>query len=90
LVEMQHRPVGPAELRQAKAMLLREIPLAESSLASIARTLIRSTVLDLPLNEPTIAAKHYVALTGPQVQAAFAKWLRPQDLVQITQGPAPQ
>ncbi|HZE20791.1 MAG TPA: insulinase family protein, partial [Desulfobaccales bacterium] len=90
LKEMQTKPVTPKELRQAKAMLLREMPLQEASLSDIAANLISRWVLDLPLNEPTIAAKHYVALTAPQVKAAFAKWVRPQDLVQVTQGPAPQ
>jgi zinc protease len=90
LREMQTGLVQTAELRQAKAMLLREMPLQEASLSSIADGLISRWVLDLPLDEPTIAAKHYVALSAPQVKAAFAKWLRPQDLVQITQGPAPR
>jgi zinc protease len=90
LREMQTGLVNPDELRQAKAMLLREMPLKEASLSDIADDLISRWVLDLPLNEPTIAAKHYVALTAPQVKAAFAKWLRPRDLVQVTQGPAPQ
>ena len=89
LVEMQTRPVGAKELRQAQAMLLREIPLSESSLSSIALGLISRSTLDLPLDEPTIAAGHYVALTAAQVQAAFAKYVRPQDLVEVTQGPIP-
>ncbi len=87
LVEMQSQSVPPDELRQAKAMLLREIPLAESSLASIAHGLLSRTVLDLPLNEPAIAAQHYWEMTAEQVQSAFAKWLRLTDLVQITEGP---
>jgi zinc protease len=90
LEAMRTQPVSPDELRQAQAMLLREIPLAESSLASIAHGLISRSTLDLPLDEPTIAANHYVALTPEQVKAAFARWLRPEDLVQVTQGPAPR
>jgi zinc protease len=86
---MQTQPVDPVELSLAKTMLLREIPLSESSLASIAQGFIHRTVLDLPLDEPTRAAQRYVALTAKQVQAAFAKWLRPQDWVQVTEGPAP-
>jgi len=88
LVEMQTRLVHPDELRQAKAMLLRKIPLSESSLSNIAAGLISRSTLDLPLDEPTIAAKHYEAMTAEQVKAAFAKWLRPADLAQITQQPA--
>ena len=30
------------------------------------------------------------AVTAAEVQAAFAKWIRPGDLVRITQGPAPK
>jgi zinc protease len=86
---MRTQPVDPAELRLAKAMLLREIPLSESSLASIAQGFIRQTVLDLPLDEPMRAAHRYFAMTAEQVQAAFAKWLRPQGWVQVTEGPEP-
>jgi zinc protease len=89
LEEMQKQPVGSDELVQAKAMLLRKIPLAESSVESIAAGLLYRSKLDLPLNEPTLAAQRYVILTAEQVQAAFGKWLRPSDLVQVSQGPAP-
>jgi zinc protease len=90
LAAMQTQPVPDDELHQAKAMLLREIPLAESSLSSIAQGLLSRAILDLPLDEPTLAAQHYMALTAAQVKAAFAKWVRPTDLVQVTQGPTPQ
>ncbi len=86
---MQSQPADPAELELAKAMLLREIPLRSMSLDSIAQGFIYRTVMDLPLDEPTRAAQHYAALTAEQVQAAFAKWLRPGDWVQVSEGPAP-
>ena len=54
------------------------------------RGIINRVKVNLPWNEPVLAAKHYVALTPDQVKAAFAKWVRPGDLVQVTQGPAPQ
>jgi zinc protease len=87
---MQTQLVRPDELRRAKAMLLREIPLGESSLGSIARGFIHRSVLDLPLNEPTLAAKRYMALTAQQVKSAFARWLRIKDLVQVIEGPSPR
>ncbi|MGA8141997.1 MAG: insulinase family protein, partial [Desulfobaccales bacterium] len=90
LIEMQSKEVNPDELRQAKLMLLRRIPLSESSLGSIARGLISRSTLDLPPDEPITAAKDYAAMTAGQVQAAFAKWVRPADLVQVTQGPLPK
>ncbi len=89
LKKMAGQPMDNDELRQAQGMLLKEITLSEASLSSIAQGLINRTVLDLPLDEPTIAARHYLALSAEQVEAAFAKWVRPGDLVQVTQGPAP-
>jgi zinc protease len=86
---MQTQLVSPIELQRAKAMLLREIPLAESSLGSIARGYIHRSVLDLPLDEPSRAAKRYMALTAQQVKSAFARRLRVKNLVQVTEGPAP-
>lgn len=90
LKDMQNTPVGSDQLVQAKALLLRQIPLSEASLTSIADGLISRATIGLPLDEPSIAAHHYVALDAPEVQAAFAKWLRPDDLVQVVQGPNPQ
>ena len=89
LKDMQTTPVRPEELQQAKAMLLREIPLSESSLGSIGRGLISRSILDLPLDEPIAAAHQYVQLTPEQVKEAFAKWLRHGALVQVTEGPSP-
>ncbi|UCF94531.1 MAG: insulinase family protein, partial [Desulfobacterales bacterium] len=89
LQDMQTTAVTPEELKVAKAMALREIPLSESSLESIARGLISRAELDLPLQEPSLAAQHYLALTAEQVKAAFARRLRPEDLVRVTEGPTP-
>ncbi|MGE5254172.1 MAG: M16 family metallopeptidase [Planctomycetaceae bacterium] len=87
---MQTTPVTPQELQQAKALLLRKIPLSEASEDSIAGGLIYRAQHDLPLNEPIRAAHRYLELTAEQVRSAFAKWLRPYDLVQVSQGPAPE
>jgi len=90
LGEMQKDPVSAHELEEAKALLLREIPLSESSVDTIAGGMIARSLMGLPLDEPIRAARRYVALTPEDVRAAFAKWIRPDDLVQVTQGPAPQ
>ncbi len=90
LKQMQTSEVTPKELRQAKALLLREIPLAESSENSIAGGLLSRSIHDLPLDEPIVAAKKYIKLTAKDVEAAYAKWLRPGDLVQVTEGPEPK
>jgi predicted Zn-dependent peptidase len=90
LKNMQSTPVTTDELSQVKALLLRRITLSESSVEDIARGLIERRELDLPLDEPTLAARHYIELSGTQVQKAFQTWIRPDDLVRVTQGPSPQ
>jgi zinc protease len=87
---MQAAPVSADELLRAKALLLRRIPLSESSVDEIAHGVLERRDLELPLDEPAIAARRYIALDAGAVQAAFRRWLRPDDLVRVTQGPAPQ
>jgi zinc protease len=90
LKDMQTSPPTAHELEQAKALLLREIPLSESSVDTIAGGMLSRAIIGLPLDEPIQAARRYVTLTPEDVRAAFAKWIRPDDLIQVTQGPAPQ
>jgi len=90
LQKMQNALVDPDQLEQAKAMILRQIPLSESSVTRIAEGFISRINLDLPLDEPTLAAHRYLKLNADQVKSAFVKYVRPEDLVQITQGPNPQ
>jgi zinc protease len=90
LKEMQQHDVTDRELRQAKVLLLREIPLSESSVSRIARGWLSRSVLGLPLDEPIRAAHRYVELDANAVRTAFAKWLRPADLAEVTQGPTPK
>jgi zinc protease len=90
LKQMQDTPVSAGELARVKALLLRQIPLGEASVAGIAAGLAGRWDLDLPLDEPTRAARRYIALGPSDIQAAFKKWLRPDDLVRVSQGPAPQ
>lgn len=89
LEQMQKSEVTPSELRQAKVLLLREIPLSESSVQRIANAWLNRSLLELPLDEDIRAAHRYLQLDAAAVRAAFAKWLRPADLVQVTQGPNP-
>ncbi|MGH7582441.1 MAG: hypothetical protein ACREL5_04350 [Gemmatimonadales bacterium] len=36
-----------------------------------------------------VAARHYLTMTAQEIQAAFRKYINPQHLVQVVQGPAP-
>ena len=88
LIAMQKENVTPAELQQAKALLLRQIPLAESSEDGVAGGLLGRAQIGLPLDEPIRGAQLYFSMTADQVRAAFAKWIRPDQFVQIVRGPA--
>ncbi|SPJ18844.1 hypothetical protein SBBP2_990006 [Burkholderiales bacterium] len=87
---MRKSPVTDDELQRAKAMLLRRIPLAEASTGAIAQGLIARWDLELPLDEPTVAATRYISLSADDVRAAFVQWVRPQDLARVTLGPKPR
>jgi zinc protease len=89
LKDLQSTPIPDEELTRAKAYLLRQIPLEEANVSGIARSFSALRDLDLPLDEPTIAASRYVSLNASDVQAAFRKWVRPGDLVRVSQGPTP-
>ncbi|MGZ6193015.1 MAG: M16 family metallopeptidase, partial [Syntrophales bacterium] len=90
LKKMQEEPVTPDELGKAQSLTLREMQLAEASADSIALGLIHRATHDLPLDEPVVAARRFLKITPQDVQAAFSKWLRVGDLVQVTQGPLPR
>jgi zinc protease len=90
LDQMRTQDVSDAELHQAKALLLRSIPLRESSEEAVAGGLLGRAEIGLPLDEPIQAAKKYSALTADDVKAAFAKHINTENLVQIVRGPAPQ
>jgi zinc protease len=90
LDQMRTQDVSEGELHQAKALLLREIVLNESSEESVAHGLLARAELGLPLDEPLIASRKFYALTAPEVRAAFARAIRPHGWVQVVRGPAPR
>jgi len=87
LRDLQNAPPSQDELRLAKALLLRRIPLAEASVTAVAEGLLRRTILGLSLDEPVEAGRRYVALSGEEVRDAFSRRVRPDGLVQVVQGP---
>ncbi|HEY0309335.1 MAG TPA: pitrilysin family protein [Acidobacteriaceae bacterium] len=90
LNQMRTEAVSAAELHQAKALLLRQIPLSESSEEAVAGGMLARAQIGLPLDEPLRAANRYVQLNAEDVKAAFARQLRVDDLVQVVRGPAPK
>ena len=90
LKEMQDKPVSPDELQQAKTILVRQLLLAMASTGSIAGGFLNLSLLDLPLDEPARAMKHYESITIKDVKDVFGRWIRPEGFVQVIRGPAPQ
>ncbi len=86
---LQTAPVDAGDLRQAKLLLLRGVALGEQSQELVADGLLARVSQGLALDEPLRAARRYVSLTAPQVQAAFAKWIRPDGFVEVVEGPPP-
>ncbi len=88
LEDMQATPVSDAELTRAKAELLRRSPMQRASVGGIAGQYLQLIDLGLPLDSVQRAAERYLAMTAPEIQQAFAKWIRPDDLAQAVKGPA--
>lgn len=88
LEDMRRQSASDASFRQAKALLLHEIPLGEASESQIAMGFLNRSDESLPLDEPMRAAAHYLQLSSDQVRTAFQKWIRPEALVQVVEGPS--
>lgn len=87
LDQMRTETISAAELHQAKALLLRQVLLEESSDDEIAAGILDRAEDQLPLDEPYQAAKKILELRAEDVKDAFARLLRTEDLIQIVQGP---
>ncbi|GLQ96411.1 M16 family metallopeptidase [Dyella mobilis] len=89
LLDMQTTPIKDDELTNARQYEIRSIPVSVASVNSIGRSLLSWAWHGEPLNQPMVAAKYFMELTPEQVQAAFKKYLKPQNLTQVVQGPTP-
>lgn len=87
---MQTTDVTPAELQQAKAILLRQLPLGEGSVDGVASALATRSASGLPLDEAHRSALIYAQLTAADVRKAFKTYVRPESFVQVVQGPTPR
>ncbi|PZR55981.1 MAG: peptidase M16 [Candidatus Meridianibacter frigidus] len=83
-------PVDAAELQRGKAMLIGDIPLGMTSYDAVAGKLLNFALLGLPLDQSTIDAQRELASSASSIRAAVRRWIRPNDLVRIIQGPPPR
>lgn len=89
IAAMQDAPVKADELTNARQYEIRSIPVSVSSVDRIARSLLAWSYKGEPLDEPMVAARHYLDLTAAQVQAAFRKYVHLRHVVQVVEGPTP-
>jgi zinc protease len=87
LKQMQTEPVPTVDLDLAKGILLRRIPLGESSFGAIGSRLLTLSLEGKPLDASTIDGQHYLQLTPQDVQQAYAKYIRPEAFVTAVKGP---
>src|SRR5579872_1060266 len=88
LQAMRTTPPTADELLRVKALAVRALPLQESSQGGVAQTLLDRASAGQPLDDAS-AQSRYLQITAAQITAAFAKYIRPADFVQIVQGPTP-
>lgn len=86
--QMRAGEVSAGELHQAKAFLLRQIPLSASSEEEVAEDLLDRAETGLPLDEPMREVGKYLNVNAGEIRAAFAKRIRPDDFVQVVRGPS--
>lgn len=89
LEQLQRAPIDSDRLLRSKALLLGEVPIREASYDGVAAQLLRYSDLDMPLDQNLVDARAELGASAATVQAAMAKYIRPDAFVRIVTGPAP-
>ncbi len=66
-----------------------QVPIREASFDGVTGQLLDYATLGLPLNQGIIDARDVLSATSASVQAALAKYIRPDAFVRIVTGPGP-
>ncbi len=90
LAQLQREPIEPDRLLRSKALLMGEVPIREASYDGVTSELLRYATLDLPLNQNMLDARAELSATAGSVQAALARYMRPNGFVRIVTGPGPR
>ncbi|MGB8907171.1 MAG: pitrilysin family protein [Candidatus Cybelea sp.] len=89
LTRLQREPIEPDRLLRSKALLMGEVPIRAASYDGVTAQLLGYATLGLPLNQNILDAQAQLGATGASVQAALAKYVRPNSFVRVVTGPAP-
>jgi zinc protease len=90
LRQLQTATLGPDDMRRAKLLMMRRVPLSEQSEELIADSLLARASAGLALDLSAREAPRYLQITPAQVRAAMARFIRPDSFVQVVEGPPPQ
>lgn len=90
LSQLAQTPIEPDRLLRAKALLMGDVPIRESSYDGVGGQLLDYATRSLPLNQNLLDAQAELASTATDIQAAIAKYIRPQDFVRVVTGPGPK
>jgi zinc protease len=90
LKQLQSQPVEGDRIARSKALLMGDVPIRESSYGGVSRQLLDYAVRELPLDQNMIDARAELAATPAEIEAAMAKYLRPDAFVRVVTGPGPQ
>ena len=88
LRDLQQRPVDERRLARTKALILSDIPLAMESYAGVANRILFYARSGMPADNAYREAHRVLATTPEDVRAAAAKYIRPDGLAQVIEGPA--
>ena len=88
LVALQRKPLAADRLLRAKALVIGQLPVSRESYEGLASQLLAYAATGRPLDQDRISAQAQLQATPERIRAAFAKWIRPADLVRVVQAPA--
>ncbi|MFY9883155.1 MAG: pitrilysin family protein [Candidatus Cybelea sp.] len=89
LTRLQHEPIEPDRLLRSKALQMGEVPIRAASYDGVTGLLLGYATFGLPLNQNMLDAQAQLGATAATVQAALAKYVRPNAFVRVVTGPAP-
>ena len=89
LKQLQTAPIEADRLLRSKAILMGDVPIREASYDGVTRQLLNYAVRGLPLDQNMVDAKAELEATPQAIQAAIAKYVRPDGFVRVVTGPGP-
>lgn len=86
---LQRDPIGPFELDRARSKIVARTLLAEQSTQTIAARVQRVATDGLPPNTDATLGARFAAIDGARVVRAAKRYLHPDALVEVYEGPRP-